>query len=471
MGRYEGKKVAVLGLGDEGLSLVKKLHQLGAQVEGFGTGDANYISAVESKIAPVTLPLHWDEIADDGLKGFDAIIRTTRSGKFHAAADFAKQSGIPVFHEIDFVLQFLKAPIVAVTGTNGKTTTLSILAEIFKRQGFRFTLTGGDFEPWADRIEDAGNYDYHLLELSSQRLENSSRLHPYISVLLNIFPAHPERHAKGIPGYLAAKAKIFQQQDEQDYLVHEASARNVRELIRRTHAKPRRVMFSLEHKLEGAGIHRDEKDLVWVGPDGAETRFSLKRAKNLAPTYLLNEMAAIAVSCLCGVKKEAIQGAIDHFGGIPHRLERVREVGEVLFVDDSRATNEGATLWAISSFHRPIILLAGGGVHPKSGFENLKGYARSRVKQIILVGAQSGAMAEELAGETPIRQVEDIPAAVKLADQLAEADDVVLFSPACPPDLYTQGAGVERGELFQKIVRELPDKPRRVKTRPTFTRI
>ena len=471
MGKYEGKKVAVLGLGDEGLALVSKLHHLGSQVEGFGTGDGAYIEGVQKFMAAVPVPLHWKEIPEDGLTGFDAIIVTTRSGKFHAARDFAGKQGVPIFHEIDFILQFLKAPIIAVTGTNGKTTTLSILAEIFKRQGLRFTITGGDFDSWADRIEDTENYDYHLLELSSQRLENSSRLHPYIAVLLNIFPAHPERHADGIPGYFAAKAKIFQKQGEQEYLIHEASARNVRELIRQAQAKPQRVMFSLEHQLEGMGIHRVEKELVWVGNSGEEKKFSLAQAKNIAPTYLLNEMAAIAVACLCDVKPEAIQGVIDNFAGIPHRLERIRDVGEVTFVDDSRATNEAATIWALSSFNRPVILIAGGGVHPQAGFESLKRFTRSRVKQIILVGSQSEGMAKELEGETPVQQVENLQEAVQIADKLAEAEDVVLFSPACPPDLYTQGGGTERGEDFQKQVKSLPDKPRRVKNKPTFTRI
>ncbi|MDX1387487.1 MAG: Mur ligase family protein, partial [bacterium] len=349
-------------------------------------------------------------------------------------------------------------------------TTMSILREMFKSGGFQVSCTGGEFDEWGKRITDPQKYDFHLFELSSIRLENSEGFSPHIAVLLNIFPAHGGRHRDGMMGYIEAKAKIFNNQGPDDFLVHEASAVNVRELIRAKNPPSQQVMFSLDNPVEAPGVYLEKDRLIWLGSDGSKESFSIVKAAQKDSIFLLNFMAALAAARLCGVKPPAIQSVLENFKNLPYRLEKVRIAGGVNFVNDARSTNMGATIWAISSFQRPIWLIMGGALLPDTDFEILRRMAKNRVKGILLVGSDKESLAEKLKGSTPVIPAKDLNEAIEMAYKKAEEKDVILFSPACPPDIYTQGEGADRGEEFKEIVLKLPDIPRKI-PKSTFTRI
>jgi len=468
----KSKKVAVLGLSEDGISIIRGLVKRGALVSGFGTsGNEEQINKIEKSLKNIPVKLHWKSLPDDGLLNFDFIVFSTQSGKYRIPREVAKKQGVKVLSDLDLATSFMKGPLIAVTGTNGKTSTVAILREMLKKQGFNVAVTGGDFENWGERISDKKKYDFYILELSSRRLENSTQFHPHIAVLLNIFPAHSARHRGGLPAYLKAKAKVFLEQTSEDYLIHEASAVNVRELIRQSQAKARRVMFSLENPIKGPGVYKDKGQLVWTDLSDKKEVYPLAKIKNKTPTFLLNLMAALAAAKICKVQSQNIQAVIDQYPGLPFRLEKIRNIGKLTFVDDSRATNAAATIWAISSFNRPVILIMGGALEPRVSYEGLVRMLRGRVKLVILIGSQRQALSDLLGNQVNTILANDLKGAVEMAYREAEGKEAVLFSPACPPDLFTQEDGTARGESFKKFVAELPDIPKVIPPKSPFVRI
>ncbi len=469
----KGKKIAVLGLGKDGLSLVRSLNGLGAQVVGFGTaGSEQQKKEARDFLGDIPAKLIWEPLSERSLAGSDLVVFSSRSGKFHQARDFAEKQGVPIFSDLDFVVQFLDKPIIGITGTNGKTTTASILKGLLEKGGFKVSNTGGDFDDWGERIADKKKYDFHIFELSSQRLENSSKFSPYIAILLNIFPAHGERHEGGLPAYLAAKAKIFANQGPGDFFIHEASAVNIRELLRRNPPRSQRVMFSLENPVDSPGVFREKNQLIWLGSNGRRETFPLVKAPNKSPTFLMNFMAAMDAALLCGVKPRLVQAVLDRSAGLPNRMEEIRVVNGVKYVNDSRATNLAATLWALYSFNHPIWLIMGGGIPPGSDFEGLNQVSKKRIRTIFLVGSERAILMKKLTGGAPVVPVPDLKEALEMIAKMAEEKDIVLFSPACPPDLFTQGQGTEeRGEEFKRLVLHLPEAPVKVRPPAPFSRI
>jgi UDP-N-acetylmuramoylalanine--D-glutamate ligase len=465
----KGKKVAVLGLLNDGLDMIKALVKSGSIVTGFGTGTELEQKQVERQLKNNPCTLIWDEIPE--LDSFDLVVVTPGSGKYKEAYEQARSKGISVLSDLDLALKFMKGAIIGVTGTNGKSTTVTIIEQMLKAGGYKVAVCGGDFSKWGGPLSDRRSYDYHILELTSRRLELSSTFHPHIAVLLNLFPTHFDRHPGGYPAYIDAKAKIFELQTEKDFLVHDADAGNVRELIRKKSAKSTSVMFSFWGAVTPPSVYREKEGLIWEGPHQENEVISLRKMKNRTPTHLINVMAALAVACLCKVKIPAIQKVIDSFSGLPSRIERIRKIDGVTFVDDSVASNVGATSWALNSFTRPIIWIAGGSFTEDAALENLASVARGKVKLIIVLGAQKREFSKIWAPIAPIIEAEDLQEAVKIANQNAEQKDYVLFSPACPPDFVTQKPGKVRGQDFKTIVKNLPEVARVVRPKAGFTRI
>jgi len=466
----KGKKVAVLGLGVDGQSILKGLTKLGALPEGFTWESSEPFQKIQDKFAKMKIPLHGGGGNRGALTSFDAIVQTPGSKIYEEEIESVKDKGIPVLSDLDLVVPFLNGGVIGVTGTNGKTTTVSMIETMLKKQGYRVLVVGGDFDRW-DPLFSGSRFDYYLFELSSRRLENSKHFHANIAVLLNIFPAHEERHPGGLPAYIAAKAKIFANQGKEDFLVHEGGAPNIRELLRRDKPESKRVMFALESQVSPPGIHKMKNQLLWEFPGKPEEKYSLAKVKSNAPTFILNLMAAIAVARLCKVEPKKIQEAIHEIEPLHSRLQRVRTIGNVKYYDDSRATNIGATVWALSSFSHPLIWIAGGIVLDKENLKRLMSTIKGRVKSLIVVGSDKAKYAEVFGKTIPTFLVEDLKEAVRQASQLAEKRDVVIFSPAAPPDPFTQGPGLDRGKIFQKLVMALKDTPKEFVTKPSFTRI
>lgn len=468
----KGKKIAVLGLGAVGLSLIRALAKAGAQVAGLGYENPAENARIEAELKKINVKTVFHPIAPDGLMGFDYVVMAPFGGMHLEAFEYASQHGKTALNDLDFIFPFLRGKIIGVTGTCGKSTTVAMIAAMLKNQGLKVSLVGGDTLDWGRPILDPKDYDYHLLEVGSSRLEGTQRFRPHIAVLLNIFPAHGERHGGSLVKYVEAKAKIFSSQGPEDYLVIDADAANVQELVRQKKAQGRRVQFSLSNQLDSWGVYRENEELVWAGADGERLRFSLAETKiGNFPTRAMDAMAAIAVAKLCGVEDRNIQKALVAYRPLPGRLHRVRKLDGVTFIDDSQSNNIGAAIWALNSFTKPILWIAGGDSVYGSRLNTLPRHVLGKVKQCIVIGSLAAEIADLFREKIPVVVAGDLPKAVEIANQAAEADEIVLFSPACPPDQANASAGLSRSKVFREAVKALQRTPRMLQSYRGFSRI
>lgn len=448
----KGRKVAVLGLGSDGIAMIHVLSQEGALVTAYGVRNEVEAKAMQARIGDFLVEWIWQDVSERHLLRHDLVVDTPGATTYKAAIDSAARNGITVMSDFDLAREYLKDPIIAVTGTCGKSTTISLIQLMMKNHGFKTRTYGGDFLRWAEAIGNHESCDFNLLELSSRRLEVSRPFQPHIAVLLNLHAAHPDRHRGGPAAYADAKSKIFTAQTEQDYLVYDVSSPALQELIRAKAPKSIPVKFSLNHPVLPPGIYRKERELIWLNPSGQNTLYSLSKVENRNLPLLMDMMAATAVANLCGVSPDAIQSAIEDFKALPSRMERIANVGGIVFVDDSTAANPAAAVWGLSSLSGQLIWITGGNPTGHSAQTGFPSFLKGRIKLIIVCGSQSKALARIWADAGSILEASRLADAVALAYDKASPGEVVIYSPGFPPDYYSEAAGRGRGDEFKRLV-------------------
>ena len=328
---------------------------------------------------------------------------------------------------------------------------------MLKTQGYRSAVYGGDFLRWANAIQDRNSYDYYLLELSSRRLEVSRVQRPWISILLNLYSAHSDRHPGGLQQYYEAKARIFTGQTEKDYLIHEGTATNLQELIRSKKPLPVRIPFVLNGSIPGRGVFRDRKKLILVDADGNQYFFDVSGMTNLNPALLMDAMAAVAAASLCNVEPERIQLALNEFVPLPSRMEKIRTVNGVTYIDDSTAANWGAAIWALNGIAGPIVWIVSGAPSGDLSGLTIPSFLVEHIKLVIVSGSRRRHLLHVFQAIANVKEAVNLQEAVSIAHENATSGDTVLYSPGFPPDLISEGASRLRGEIFKKEVNNLPD--------------
>lgn len=363
----------------------------------------------------------------------------------------ARALNIPVIGELELAYSFATAPLVAITGTNGKTTTTSLVGQIFRDAGIRTLVAGNIGQPLITEVENYCLDDVIIAEVSSFQLETVINFRPHVAAILNITPDHLDRHGS-MEGYIRAKARIFANQKENDYTILNFDDPLTRDLA--AHCPGKVIFFSRRHNLEsGVFIHDGQiivKDQQMTYPILPAKEVGIPGGHNLE-----NALAAVACAWIMGVKEHQLAYTLRNFPGVPHRLEFVAEINGVRYINDSKGTNPDASIKALEAYEQPIVLLAGG----KNKGNDFTAFAR-RVKEKVRVLVVLGQCAEEIesaaraAGVEHILRAEGFPEAVLMAHRMARPGDVVLLSPACASwDMFKSYE--ERGELFKKIVREL----------------
>jgi UDP-N-acetylmuramoylalanine--D-glutamate ligase len=449
-----GRKIAVLGLGPDGIQMVRSLAQANACVTGFGAIGENGARKIQQQLDQGSAEIEWKDVAENAFLDFDMIIDTPGGKNYHAARDAALHLGVPVLTDFDLARQFMTAPIIAVTGSSGKTTTVQLIDQMLTPQGYKTICLGGDFSRWADLINDQNHYDYYLLELSSRRLEVSQPFAPHIAVFLNLYPAHFERHRTFVD-YAQAKARIFTSQNDHDFLIYDGCAENLQEVIQRNSAKANQIRFSLKGELHPPCVYLENKNLIWINSNGERVVFNLPEAYTLAP-LVMDAMASIAIAKICIVDNVHIQSVLDQPKELPFRLRVVRSFDGVTFIDDAAATNLGATFWAISSFKESVIWIAGGNVPKAFSFE-IPAFLRAKLKVVIGTRSLKNKLPQDLFDSIKIIQADSIYEAVNVAYEQSRAGDIVLYSPGFPPDLYVEGSIKNRAAEFLKAVEMLTE--------------
>ena len=439
----KGKEVTVVGLGRSGEAVASFLLSRGARV---------FITEIREKEEFPSLPPWLDEVESEfgghtsrAIEEKDLIVMSPGVDPSHPLWVRAQNQGIPVVGELEFASWWVKEPVIAVTGTNGKTTTVSLIGHILSSAGRKVFVGGNIGSPLTRYLMEEERADYLILEVSSFQLEMASNFHPWAAVLLNIAPDHLDRHPD-LSYYLEAKLRIFARQTPEDWAVLNFDDPLIRSASERIRAKV--LPFGVKERWpRGAFIEGDEVIL----PHGG--RVTLRGWKLPGRHNRENLLAALTVASLCGVDGEEMASSITSFRGLPHRLELVATIRGVSFWNDSKATNVAAASEAILSFDRPILLILGGR-NKGMDFRTLREAISRRVKAVVALGEAKDEIVQALDGSVPIKEVEDLEEGVRRAWEMAEEGDVVLLSPACSSfDMFRDYA--HRGEVFREAVKAL----------------
>ncbi len=439
------KRIMVLGLARTGLAVARFLAARGARVVAVDAREEDRMGQARSELSRLPATCHFGPEQPGWLDGVDAVVPSPGVPRGNPLLVDSLRRGIEVLSEIELAARFSSTPMVAVTGTNGKTTTTRLLAGILEAAGLRVFAGGNIGSPLIEYVD--GDWDWGVVEVSSFQLEWVRDFRPRVALFLNLSEDHLDRY-DGLSSYGAAKARIFAAQHAGDVAVLNRDDPWVWGL--RSGLGSRVVSFGWAEAEPGAFVAGE--DIVWRG-DGAEERFPLRDVRLRGVHNIENVMAAVCAARAVGVDARYIRKAARRFPGVEHRLEFVRELDGVRYYNDSKGTNVGAVRKSLASFDEPVVLIAGG-VHKGGSYRVLEPLVRERVRKLILLGASRELMKEELGASTDTVVVKDYREAVRQARAVARPGDVVLLSPACSSfDMFENYA--ERGRAFKELVRAL----------------
>ena len=358
--------------------------------------------------------------------------------------------GIPVISEIEFASQFTNATIVAITGSNGKTTT-SMLTHHVLKQELNVGLAGNIGDSFAKQVLEH-NYKNYVLEISSFQLDGCFNFKPKIAVITNIVPDHLDRYDYKFENYIASKFRIAQNQTKDDYLIYDADDEVISEYIKKHPIQSTLLPFSLIKKVKNGAYLDNDNIIITINNNKI-----IMPAKNIAldgKHNTKNAMAASTVSHLLKIRKQTIRESLENFQGVEHRLEQVLKINKVQYINDSKATNVNATYFALESMDAPTVWIVGG-VDKGNDYTELFPFVNEKVKAIICLGVDNQKLLQSFGNMVDvIVETQFMSEAVKIAYKIAESGDNVLLSPACASfDLFENYE--ERGRQFKEAVRNL----------------
>lgn len=452
---WEEKRVTVFGLGRSGRAAADLLLDLGAQVTIIEEHPGQVVeSGSEGYELRGARVFRGDQVVE-GLRDLDLLVLSPGVSKDHPLVQSLGQRGIPIIGEIELAGWFLRAPVIAVTGTNGKSTTVRLIGSILQESGKRAFVGGNLGIPLCEAVprpthpSSAPDYEYIVAEVSSFQLETIHRFKPWIAALLNVTPDHLDRHPTQ-EDYRAAKQRIFENQTNQDWALINVDDPIVRSMA--VSARAGICGFSLTQKVE-QGLYLQGGE-IRARMHGKEFSVARREALPMRGNHnVANAMAAMSVGLLCGCSIETMVRALQSTPIFEHALEVVREWQGITFVNDSKGTNVDATLKALHSFEEPLVLILGG--KDKGGdFSQLIDRIKHQVKGVVVIGEATPKIVQALNGIKPVISAASLTEAVSQAVTFAVSGDVVLFSPACASfDMFQNYH--HRGLEFKRIVREL----------------
>ncbi len=446
------KRVTVVGGARSGLAVARLLRKAEAQV-----------FLTEQKPAPPGLEATLDELGvhyefgGHTPRALEADLMVISPGVPSTAplVQQARRIGLPVYSEIEVASWFCRAPIVAVTGTNGKTTTTSLIGYLFRQDGRRTIVAGNIGYPFSDYVLDTRPDDVVVLEVSSFQLDHVATFRPRVSVLLNITPDHLDRYNYNFNEYAQSKFRIFANQRGEDVLVYNHDDELIRMAAERAHHRQglRVLGFSQRTELSAGAFVRDGYLILRI----EQQEEVLMHANELALRgrhNLYNSLAAAVAARVMEVRNDVVRESLASFEGVPHRLEFVRELDGVRYVNDSKATNVNAVWYALESFSCPIVLIAGGR-DKGNDYAVLKPLVKEKVRALVAIGESADKLLHELGPLVPHAvKAQSMEEAIQYARVFAEPGDVVLLSPACASfDMFENYE--HRGDTFRRLVMSL----------------
>ena len=445
---FKGKKIVVIGMGKTGIATVRFLGAQGSRV------------VVTDEKPRHLWDTHYEFIANEKwlengaysaaiLSGADMVIPSPGIPPYNEILTAAILEKIPVVSEIELAYWFLKKPVIAVTGTNGKTTTVSLLGEILKRAGKKVFVGGNIGNPLIEYAGTLQEDDFVVAEISSFQLQWMDKFRPFVSIILNVTCDHINYHGS-FEEYRRIKARIFANQHKSDFAILNAEDAAQESMSSGIQAKI--ALFSSAREIQ-QGIYLNGDALVFKMFDGSKEEYPLSMIKIPGLHNVENVMAAVMAARFCGCSRASIIAAITDFRGLPHRIEYAGEKRSVRFYDDSKGTNVGSVVRALDTFSEPVILLLGG--RDKDGdFDTLQPLLKKKAKKVILFGEARDRIESLIGNGAPMQKRQTLREAIESAYENATAGDVVLLSPGCASFDEFQNYK-ERGNYFKEVVRNL----------------
>jgi len=440
------KKVTVAGAARSGLAAARLLAARGARVTLSDTR-SNVPEAESLRMLGVALEL-GGHVAETFTTA-DLVVLSPGVPPEQVVVAAARAQGVPVIGELELAFRWLKGRVIAITGTKGKSTTTALTGRILEAAGFSVAVGGNIGQPLSAQVDDSTPEMLHVVEASSFQLEQVEAFHPWIAVMLNFSPDHLDRHPN-VEAYLAAKSRIFRNQEPSDWAVVNADDPTVLELARRSRASKRRFA---RHSVISEGVVVDGEWIVQRRPHSIEPLVSLKAVHLLGQHLLSDVLAAAAIGTIVGAAPAAMTAAVDGFHGLEHAMEFVASVDGVRFVNDSKATNVESALRAVESFDRGLVVIIGGRF--KGGdFSLLRESLQSRAKAVVAIGETRPLVRETFRDVVDVHEASSFREAVDEAFMRAKPQGVVLLAPACASfDMFQDYA--ERGRRFKEEVRRI----------------
>src|SRR3984893_11015179 len=446
-----GKRVLVVGLARTGVATALFCAQHDARVTASESRHESELAEVPAKLREAGVQLELGGHKEKTFLAQDLIVPSPGVSADNPFLVTARAKGITVWSEVELAYRFLEGKLIGITGSNGKTTTTTLIHHILKSASFETLLAGNVGTPLISRIAETNGNTVAVVELSSFQLELIERFRPDIGVLLNLTPDHLDRH-KTLEAYGTAKTRMFENQTELDAAVLNADDPFTGRFV----AKKSQVFwFSRKQRvndgacLQGEEIfvlHKGKQEFVMKSGDGP-----LAGAHNLEKV-----LAAVTAARLAGVDAPTIAGAVKSFAGVEHRLEFVAEVRGVRYYNDSQATNVDATLKALDSFPGRILIILGG-KDKGSDYTVLQQPLREKAILALLIGEAAGKNQTQISGSVALERAGTLARAVDLAAQVARPGDFVLLAPACAS--FDQFENYEhRGHVFKELVQQLGQK-------------
>ena len=444
----KGKKVTVLGAARSGVAVATLLNEKGASVFLSEKSDVNHKSGEVKQLKAAGIESefggHSSRIADADLWVVSPGIPLSSD-----VLKTAKEKNISVFGELEVASWFCKSPIVAITGSNGKSTVTALLGEIFKTEGRPCVVAGNIGNPFSTVVSETRENGVAVLEVSSFQLETIHSFHPRIAVILNLTPDHLDRHGS-METYGKIKSRIFERQTESDFIVYNGKDLFVREMIKKARSQP--IVFGVEKNSDNYGFVKNGQMILQLSGN-REMLMPVNEMQIKGEHNLANGLAAALAARLMGVDVTTMRNTFHSFKGLPHRMEFIRNLDGVDWINDSKATNVDAVWYALGSYSNPVVLIAGGR-DKDSDFTQLRKRLEKTTKSIILIGEAAEKMKNAFKEICPLIVSTSFEDCIKKAKEISQPGDVVLLSPGCASFDWFENFE-DRGDQFRDIVNRL----------------
>ena len=443
------KRLVILGGGESGVGTAILGKQKGWEVflSDKGSLKPHYRETLNKE------GIQWEEgtHTEEKILSADVIMKSPGIPDKAPIIKKAHKKGIAVISEIEFASQYTDSLIVGITGSNGKTTTTLLTYHIFKEAGLQVGLGGNIGYSFAELVATE-NPPYYVLEISSFQLDGIEHFAPHIAVLLNITPDHLDRYDYKFENYINSKFRIAMNQTENDYLIYDADDEVITQWLSTHTIKSKLIPFSIEKELPQGAFLKDNK--IYIMLENQTTEIDVEEISLRGKHNIKNTMAASVAARLVNIRNNSLRESLKGFKGAPHRLEEVKVVDGVTYVNDSKATNVNSVFYALDTIKTPIVWIVGG-QDKGNDYNSLLPYVHEKVRAIVCLGVDNSPIIQSFHNTIgTLVETRSMDEAVKLAQGFAQEGDTVLLSPACASfDLFKNYE--ERGDLFKAAVQKL----------------